>query len=226
MKILVALIEHIGDIIACEPVARYLKKKFPESNLTWIISRKFRPLVAHNPFIDHVIEVECLTDWIKIANHTDADLVVDLHVNYRVCECCRIPLIKRHGNPFVSAYEWLDYGPLLQAFSIGAGLPPISAAPKIYLPEHVLESVSQLNLAQPYCVIHRTSNSPIKDWTDEKWAELVRKIKENHGIDVIEIGNAKTSESSLGNLVTNLINKTDLLETGAVIRGARFFYRY
>jgi len=223
MKILVALIEHIGDIIACEPVARYLKKKFPESNLTWIISRKFRPLVAHNPFIDHVIEVECLTDWIKIANHTDADLVVDLHVNYRVCECCRIPLIKRHGNPFVSAYEWLDYGPLLQAFSIGAGLPPISAAPKIYLPEHVLESVSQLNLAQPYCVIHRTSNSPIKDWTDEKWAELVRKIKENHGIDVIEIGNAKTSESSLGNLVTNLINKTDLLETGAVIRGARFF---
>lgn len=223
LKIVVALIEHIGDIIACEPVVRYLKVKYPDSTITWVVSKKFRLLVDANPFVDETIAVDCLTDWIKLSNHNAFDLVVDLHVNYRVCECCRIPLIKKHGHPFVSVYEWFDYGALLEAFSIGAGLPPLSAQPRLYVPETAKESIRALDLPREYCVIHRCSNSLIKDWDDKKWLELVTHIKEEHGLPVVEIGAGTSAVTPLEGNVVNLINKTTLFETAAVIAGARFF---
>src|SRR3954447_13122269 len=90
MRILVGLIEHIGDIVACEPVARYLKLKHPGSELTWAVSPAYRELVDFNPHVDETLTVECLTDWARLSSHSRHDLVVDLHVNYRICQHCRI----------------------------------------------------------------------------------------------------------------------------------------
>ena len=112
-KILIGLIEHLGDIAACEPVARYLKNKYPESKISWVVSENYRELIDTNPNIDETILVDCLTDWIKLANHGKYDKIIDLHVNYRVCPHCKIPLVKTTGNPFVNAFEWFDYGSIL-----------------------------------------------------------------------------------------------------------------
>ena len=177
MKIVVGLIEHIGDIIACEPVARFLRLKHPGAHISWVVATTFRELIDVNPNIDETVPVDCLTDWIKMVQHGVYDLVVDLHVNYRICSHCQIPLIKQHGNPFVSAYEWLDYGPLLTAFSIGAGLPPLAAHPNVYIQEKHKLAVDALGLPEHICVIHRASNTAIKDWTDEKWRRLASFIQ-------------------------------------------------
>ena len=123
MRILIGLIEHMGDIVACEPVARYLKFNHPDAHLAWAVSSSYRELIDVNPYVDETITLDCLTDWIKLLSHHSFDKIVDLHVNYRVCQHCQIPLVKPTGNPFVNVYEWFDYGALLEAFSIGAGLP-------------------------------------------------------------------------------------------------------
>src|ERR1700748_1462884 len=121
MQILIGLIEHFGDVVACEPVARSLRAKHPSAHISWAIRQPFRELIDSNPYIDDTLVLGCLTDWIKLSKHSQYDLLVDLHVNYRVCEDCRVPLIKDHGNPFVNVYEWFDYGALLEAFCEGAG---------------------------------------------------------------------------------------------------------
>ena len=241
MKILIGLIEHFGDVVACEPVARYLRAKYPDAHLSWAIQKPYRELVDSNPNIDDAVVLGCLTDWIKLYKHsknTNAyDLIVDLHVNYRWCEECRVPLVKEQGNPFVNTFEWFDYGALLEAFCIGAGLPKLSAQPNIYIKDEQRSVVDALHLPPQYCVIHRDSNSAPKDWPDEKWLALVRFLAEELKLPVVEVGSQKyltvrrhgepgdkaVARMPLGSLVIDLMNRTKLLETAEIIRRSRFF---
>ena len=94
-QIVVGLIEHLGDIVACEPVARYLKLNHPDGHLSWVVGPEYREIIDTNPYIDETVTVDCLTDWMKISAHGRYDQVVDLHANYRICQHCQIPLVKR-----------------------------------------------------------------------------------------------------------------------------------
>jgi ADP-heptose:LPS heptosyltransferase len=223
-QIVVGLIEHIGDIVACEPVARYLKLNHPDANLSWVVHSKYREIINTNPYIDETVTVDCLTDWMKISAHGHYDQVVDLHVNYRICQHCQIPLVKRQGNPFVTAHEWFDHGALLEAFSLGAGLPRLSAQPELYLgPEHV-HAVDALKLPADFCIIHRVSNDPRKDWTEERWRALARILQDCLGLSIIEVGAGETKDLSRpldGSL--SLVNRLPILQTAEVIRRARLF---
>jgi ADP-heptose:LPS heptosyltransferase len=241
MKILIGLIEHFGDVVACEPVTRYLRAKYPDAHLSWAIQKPYRELIDSNPNIDEAVILGCLTDWIKLYKHSrnanTYDLIIDLHVNYRWCEECRVPLVKEQGNPFVNTFEWFDYGALLEAFCVGAGLPKLSAQPKLYIKDEHRSAVDALQLPPHYCVIHRDSNSAPKDWPDEKWLALVRFLNEELKLPVVEVGSQKyltahrhgapwdkaASRMPLAPLVIDLMNRTKLLETAEVIRRARFF---
>jgi ADP-heptose:LPS heptosyltransferase len=223
-QILVGLIEHIGDIVACEPVARYLKLNDPEARLIWVVRPEYREIIDTNPYIDETVTVECLTDWIKLSAHGKYDRVVDLHTNYRACSHCQIPLVKRIGNPFVTSYEWFDYGALLEAFSVGAGLPRLSAQPRLYLtPDHAC-AVDALRLPANFCVIHRVSNDTRKDWTEESWKALSSFVQNRLGIPIVEVGAGKNHELPRPiDGVISLVNQLSILLTAEVIRRARFF---
>jgi ADP-heptose:LPS heptosyltransferase len=233
MKVIIGLIEHFGDIVACEPVARYLSEKYPQAHISWAVLSPYRELIDSNPHIDETLILGCLTDWIKLCKHSNYDLIVDLHVNLRVCEQCRVPLIKERGNPFVNAYEYFDYGPILEAFCLGAGLPRLSAQPQVYILDEHRIAVDNLRLPPQYCVIHRESNSSVKDWPAEKWRSLTRYLVEELAIPVVEVGSKKEkpgeakpqgdSSGACGSSVTDLVNRTSLLETAEVIRRARFY---
>ena len=224
MRIIIGLIEHLGDIVACEPVSRYLRAKYPNAHLTWATSQCYRELIDTNPNIDETICLNCLTDWIKLTKHSDYDEVIDLHVNYRICQCCQIPLIKTRGNPFVSVFEWFDYGAILEAFSVGAGLPRLSAHPQLYLNEEHRRFVDKLELPDNYCVVHRASNDEMKDWTTNNWQSLAFWIKNELNLPIIEVGAGKGCEKSpLDGFVINLINRLSILQTAEVIKRAAYF---
>jgi ADP-heptose:LPS heptosyltransferase len=222
MNILIGLLEHMGDIVACEPVSRYLKTNHPEAQLTWAVLPAYRELIDTNPHIDNTLTLECLTEWIKLTRHSVYDLVVDLHVNYRVCQHCGIPLIKECGNPFVNVYEWFDYGSLLEAFSVGAGLPRLSAQPNLYLKEEHKKAIDHLNLPEEYCVIHCRSNDINKDWRNESWHQICRRIKDTLELEIVEVGSSDEDYVSPDGVIS-LINRLPILQSAEVIRRARFF---
>ena len=221
-RVLVGLLEHMGDIVACEPVARYLKLGSAQTHLTWAVSSKYRELIDTNPFVDEVIALECLTDWMKLSRHSRYDQIFDLHANYKICQHCTIPLVKTTGNPFVIAYDWFDYGAILEAFCIGAGLPPLSAQPYLYLGRAHREAVDALNLPQDYCVIHRTSGLAEKEWTNSGWGELCAYIQDVFKLAVVEVGAGGTL-LPLGSGTIDLVSRLAILETAEVIRRARLF---
>jgi len=222
MKVVIGLVEHLADIVACEPVARYLKLTHPGCTLSWVVKAAYRDLVDSNPHIDETVAVDCLTDWIKISRHGTYDKVIDLHLNYRGCSHCGIPLIKTKGDPFINAYEWFDHGALLEALTIGAGLPKLSAPPRLYLNESHSRAVDTLGLPEQYCVIHRESDNE-KDWTDDNWRGTAEWITRELQLSIVEIGVSKGRASPLNGCARDLLDKTSVLEAAEVIRRARFF---
>lgn len=235
IDILIGLIEHFGDIVACEPVSRYVRNKYPAARISWAIQEPYRELIDSNPHIDETIILGCLTDWIKLTRHSKFDLVIDLHVNYRICQDCRVPLVKESGNPFVNAFEWFDYGAILEAFCLGAGLPKLSAHPQLYLAEEHRTAADALQLPSDYCVIHRESNSPLKDWPIKKWLSVTRLLRDELKLSIVEVGATKNDEGQINDrddeascaawrsMVISLVDRTSLLQTAEVIRRARFF---
>lgn len=222
--IIVGLIEHLGDIVACEPVSRYLRASYPDEKITWVVSAPYRDLIDANPHVDETRVVDCLTDWIKLTKHESFTRIVDLHVNLRVCEHCRIPLFKRSGNPFVNAYQWFDYGSLLEAFSLGAGLPVLSGHPLIHTTQAHRTAVDALNLPERFCVVHLESNNVDKDWLPEKWEKLLRRITDELGLPIVEVGGGRRSnEIALPTGSISLFNRIPILHSAEVIRRAAVF---
>lgn len=224
MNILIGLIEHIGDIVACEPVSRYLKNKYCDTNITWAVSKLYRELIDSNPNIDKTVTMDCITDWIKYIKHAKYDYIVDLHVNYKTCQYCNIPLFKTIGNPFVNTYDWFDYGSLLEAFSIGAGLPKLSEQPRVYIQKSHIYAVNKLGINGDYVVIHRQSNNIIKDWVDIKWDYVIENVIDKYNLTAVEVGSSLINNSRFTNKsYINLVNKTSILECAEIIKRARLF---
>jgi len=220
--IVVNLIEHFGDIVACEPVARYVKKRYPNAYLVWTVRRPYRDLVLHNPAIDQVFVLSCLTEWIYLAGSGLFDEIIDLHPQNRECPICRRPLLKERGNTGITIETYYNYGNLLAAYCMSAGIPVIEDQPKLHLPRETGRHVDLMGLPERFVVVHCSSNEASRDWTQEKWRQLAHDIISNFDLPVVEIGLQPVLDLESGRYV-NLCGQLSLLETAEVIRRAKLF---
>ncbi len=221
-KIAIGLIEHMGDIVACEPVSRYLRSKYPYAHIVWCVRSEYRELIDINPHIDETLIVDCLTEWITLKQSGIFDEVVDLHIHNRVCPVCNLPLTNKSGNIVVTGENYYNFGSLLSAFSRGAGLPAIDGKPKVYIPESVIKRIDRLNLPSNYVVFHCLSNEKERDWLEENWFNLARYIAKNFNIPIVEVGTKSVLEKSDVKFF-NLCGKTSILETAEILRRALLF---
>lgn len=58
MKILLVKTSSLGDIIHAFPTLRYLRSKFPEAQIDWVVERPFAELVASHPDVNTVFKVD------------------------------------------------------------------------------------------------------------------------------------------------------------------------
>ncbi|MBA3602350.1 MAG: lipopolysaccharide heptosyltransferase I [Parachlamydiaceae bacterium] len=64
MKILIVKTSALGDIVQAFPVISYIKKKFPEATIDWVVEEPFASLVSAHPAIDHTLIMDTKT-WRK-----------------------------------------------------------------------------------------------------------------------------------------------------------------
>ncbi|CUS97754.1 Glycosyltransferase, GT2 family [Candidatus Chrysopegis kryptomonas] len=222
LKIGIGLIEHMGDIIACEPVSRYLRSKYPDAHIVWCVREEYKELIDSNPYIDETLVVDCLTEWIYLKENGLFDQVVDLHIHNRICPVCNVQLKNINGKIPITGENYFKFGSLLSAFSRSAGLPVIDGKPNVYIPESVREKINTLKLPPNYVVFHCNSNEKIKDWKQENWIKLAKHIVKNYKVQVVEVGTESILEKSDINFI-NLCGKTSILETAEVIKRALLF---
>jgi lipopolysaccharide heptosyltransferase II len=88
-KILVIRMSSIGDIILTTPLLRCLKKRYPETDITFVVKEQFAVLLSHSPYIDNLVPFSSKTGFaglrsLKKKLRTEKyDLVIDIHKNLR-----------------------------------------------------------------------------------------------------------------------------------------------
>jgi len=221
--VVVTLTEHIGDIIACEPVARHVRKEEPHALLVWIVRSEYREIVELYPAIDYVLKIYCLTTWISLRKSRFIDRRVDLHINGRVCPVCRVPLRNNDGEQGIGLNNYFEFGSLLGSFSRAAGLPELDDQPRLQLPRTISDDISALDLVTGYIVVHCRSNEPCKDWSPVRWNDMLDRLQALYSLTVIEIGLESQLRRAESKGYRNLCGRLSILQTAEVIHRAILF---
>ena len=77
----ILLAEHFGDIVACEPLSRELRKMYPNAKVYWIVKKAYRELLDFNPNIDVVIEEYSVLHSILLTKKNPFDHFYNCHLS-------------------------------------------------------------------------------------------------------------------------------------------------
>ncbi len=76
MKILMIKLGALGDVLRTTPLLTALKKKYPRSEITWIVDAPHWEVLSGNPLIDHLMDSSAKTQrWLKTV---EFDIAVNL----------------------------------------------------------------------------------------------------------------------------------------------------
>jgi heptosyltransferase-3 len=219
----IALTEHLGDIVAAQPVARAGREQFPSARIRWVVLSNYRSLPGRYAEVDETIPIGCLTEWLLAWSFGIPGTIWDLHLTGRGCPPCQVALEKPGAAKAVTFETYYRLGNLLTTQCLSAGIAPIEGGPR--LPPDATNSaqVQRLGLPVDYIVVHCTSNDVRRDWTIASWSALTRRLMQEHGVFVVEIGLCPLAVTEDGPLCRGLGGKSSVLETAEVIRRARLF---
>ncbi len=88
MRVLLIRLRLIGDVVFTTPLARGLKRAFPDAHLTYLVEADAAPVVSGNPHLDEVIIVARSRGWARVRadfalarrlRRERYDLALDLH---------------------------------------------------------------------------------------------------------------------------------------------------
>lgn len=231
-KELIAIIrtEHFGDIVAAEPISRYIRSLHPNAHLVWFVKPSYHELVDYNPSIDETFKEFCVTERRVFLNTGVFNKVYPLQFsNNNHCAKCQVfvdnPIAVRKG---IDVHTYFNFGNLLEVFAqtadlIGQKVPfPADDSPRLYLQDSHREKADRLALPEKYIVLHCQSNYAPKDWPSARWNALVEWLAVHYSYSIVEIG-LVSNLSVKTSVYRNLCGKLSILETAEVIRRAEFF---
>ncbi|HEY0101272.1 MAG TPA: glycosyltransferase family 9 protein [Pyrinomonadaceae bacterium] len=220
--IVVSLLDRMGDIVAAEPVSRYVRQRSPQAHILWCVREPYRELIDANPHIDETLPALCMTEWGHLARSGLFDEIIDLHIQGRICSTCAQPLVKTSGSPHVNFDNYYHLGNLLNVFCQAAGIPVIDDAPRVYIPQGAASTVDALRLPERFITVHAQSFESGRDWPAAKWRELVQRVSANWKLPVVEIGIHPTIKLPAPHLI-DLCGKLSIMETAEVIKRSSAF---
>jgi ADP-heptose:LPS heptosyltransferase len=221
--VVVSLVEHCGDIVACEPVARYLRTQYPNMYLVWVCTSKYVELLRYHPDINEVAQITCLTSWLRVRGLKLGHHQIDLQINGRFCLMCRNPIVNQGSHQQITVDNYYNFGALLPAFCLAAGLPALNDSPQFHFPADMPERTDSLNLPDRFIVFHCCSNEVTRDWDIKKWHSLKKLIAMKFGIPIVEVGLKSIFTEPNDSTYINLCGQLSLLGTAAVIARSTLF---
>ncbi len=217
----ILLTHSMGDIVACEPIVRYLKQLVPGAKIGWIVRRPFRELLEFNPNINSIITVENLAEGkdriAMLAAESPNVIIVDCHFDGTSCSATN-KIFRNTANPNVNIHTYYSIGSLLETYSLAAGLPPLTDAPTFHFGGNpaIPSGISKRRI-----VFHCHASERCRDWTDEKWNQLASKLTET-GRQIVEVG-TKRVLNCRQNSIFDFTGYQDLQTIACIIRDADVF---
>lgn len=217
----ILLAEHLGDIVAAEPIIDALTHKFPNAKITWIIKPAFRALLENHPKIEWLIDEPSVLFSMYVTKNHPFDVFYNLHMNDLRSDAFFPGRFLENPKALelgLTKANYLHHFNLLEVVSQLADLGKLSGYPHIYLEK----GAKNTHVTKPYWVIHRKSNAQMRDWQDSLWCQLLDQIIAENDVHVIEIGVIEPLPYQSPHF-QSLVGKTSLSETLQIIRDAEYF---
>ena len=182
--IIISLTEHLGDIVAAEPISGYLRDHYTNSKIIWVVDKQYAAIVQSNPKIDITVQVSCFTEWILLKKTCRKKTVFDLHIDKKLCS--KHHFVYRSTNPYdINIDNYLTKGNLLYCFSRSANLETDdTASPTLYL-DNTGDSIEN----KKYIVFHSSANFQSKSLNDESCNRIAGYILDSaKDLYIVEIG--------------------------------------
>jgi heptosyltransferase-3 len=219
----IGLVEHLGDIVAAEPISRLARLRHPEAKVVWFARKPYASVPAGFAAVDAVVSVTCLTEWLLLHAAGIGDPSWDLHISQRYCPRCQIPVLKTGQAAMIAPATYYGSGNLLAVQCLSAGLPVLTDGPVLPIDTEAAAHVDRLDLPARFVVIHCASNEASRDWPREKWVELVTQLLDDPGVPLIEIGTRSVVITRDAERQRSLCGKLTIQQTTEVIRRAALF---
>ncbi|AKL97572.1 glycosyltransferase family 9 protein [Endomicrobium proavitum] len=218
--VIIALFESLGDIIACEPVARRMKQQYPNRPLYWIIGSQYADVIKYNPCLKSVIKINSVSQWITLKQNLSKSVtIVDLHFRERAYILDRGKVYINDNDPEINSVS--KGNSLVDVFSRAARIKPVNDAPMFY--RRPKDKQYKFDINEKYIAIHTVSAQWRRDWTIEKWQSLIEQLELIlPNIKIVELG----LFPSIKKRYKNYIDKTGLKsiqDSADIIAGAHAF---
>ncbi|MHB9041051.1 MAG: glycosyltransferase family 9 protein [Melioribacteraceae bacterium] len=230
-KILIIRLSSLGDILLTTPVIRSLKRKFPNSQIDFIVKKQFNDALLYNPNISKVIiyekeKAKLLKFDLRNENY---DLVVDLQNNFRSNELTNgmKGQIRRFKKPSVKKLllVWFkinllkDIKTIPERYAEAAGIEIGNKDLELFYPQDVK---TQLKESGKYIGLCPGSKHFTKRWPSEYFIELGNKLAKQ-GFAIVLFGGKDDKELCAAISMNidgsiNLQNEDQLLQTAAEMK--------
>ena len=205
-----------GDVLACTPAFRGLKKKYPEHKI--VAACVYSSIWKNNPNIDELFQLGQYHDFydkyiLPIKEETEDRKLINMKIyEQRFANICDYPLSKILCN--VAGVEFdedkLDFFIDGEEDEFGKDFVKAFKRPVIVL---------QVESARPPTKGGADKMNSEKDWFPERWDELVSRLKNK--FDFVQVGGPK--EHVVAGTASNLLSKVNIRQTAAIVKYAKTF---
>ena len=251
LKILLLQLKRIGDLILTTPAIAALRERFPDAEMTIVVSSECADLLPAIPGVDRILmarrNLSDLVAFLTVAGNR-FDYCIDFTrndrsaflaflskapkriVSYRVRDQSknRARLYTDFVNVRMRDLHTVDYNlSLLEPL----GIEGVSIPLHLQLPQSAREKTDAIrrtwNISKPYVVLHPGSARQEKLWEAVRWAQVIERFGQDNDRDLILTSGASKHEQAHIAAIKNktkiidLSGKTDLLTLGALISEAR-----
>jgi predicted lipopolysaccharide heptosyltransferase III len=251
LKILLLQLKRIGDLILTTPAVATLRERFPEAQVTMVVSSECADLLPAISGLDRILiarrNLRDLAPFLAVAGKR-FDYCIDFTrndrsaflallsrarkriVSYRVRDQSksRARLYTDFVDVRMRDLHTIDYNlALLEPLAIR----DVSCHLNLKLPKSAHEKADALrrnwNGRRPYVVLHPGSARQEKLWDAARWTQVIERFRHDDGFDLVLTSGA--SKHELAHIaaiksktkIIDLSGKTDLLTLAALIGQAR-----
>ena len=216
----ILLAEHLGDIVAAEPIIAALRIKHPKARIVWIVKDLYQGLLVNHPQIDQVVSEHSILASSWLCQYSPFSHFYNLHMNeLRVDPYFKLSLFNEQAEKIgLNKHNYYERGNLLKGIFDLCDIPyRESLQPKLYLGK-----VKSWDLPGKYWVIHRKSNGADREWQDQHWLTLIDQAIVTYDITIIEVG-ASDGLAIKHPKFISMVGKTSVADMANIISGALFF---
>ena len=198
---------RLGDIVASEPIYRYLKKRYPDRRLRWYTREAYVELLKYSPAVDEIVTVRDAREYLALKRELPPG-TLSYELNFRDPDA---PRRRTGGGP-------ADFPSLLRQFAADAGLDDVPDETPEF---HFRPGLTLTDMPEKYVVFHCCSNGRSRQWPRRNF-QTVAQMFQAAGYHVAEIGFQPMLDPS-GPAYLDRTGKLDLQTAAKLIAGAQCF---